>query len=144
MLNLETPRALGAKIVAIKRTFEEKFQLDLELFKNHLSTSTKLVSITTPHNPTGAVTPLETLKKRELCQSHGSLLLIDETYGDMNFLEAPPKLSDFPENVISVSSLSKTYGLPGIRVGWLICRNKKLMETFLAAREQIFITGSAR
>jgi len=44
--------------------------------------------------------------------------------------------------VISVSSLSKTYGIPGIRIGWLITRDAALMETFLAAREQIGISGS--
>jgi aspartate/methionine/tyrosine aminotransferase len=43
---------------------------------------------------------------------------------------------------ISVSSLSKTYGIPGIRTGWLICRDAELMETFLGAKEQIGICGS--
>ena len=38
--------------------------------------------------------------------------------------------------------MSKAYGLPGLRMGWLICRDKQLMETFLAAKEQIFITNS--
>jgi aspartate/methionine/tyrosine aminotransferase len=42
---------------------------------------------------------------------------------------------------IGVSSMSKTYGLPGLRVGWLTCRDERLMETFLAAKEQIFIAG---
>ena len=44
--------------------------------------------------------------------------------------------------VLGVSSMSKTYGLPGLRVGWLTCRDDALMETFLAAKEQIFITGA--
>jgi aspartate/methionine/tyrosine aminotransferase len=43
---------------------------------------------------------------------------------------------------LGVSSMSKTYGLPGLRVGWLTCRDEALMETFLAAKEQIFITGA--
>src|SRR4029450_6149429 len=43
---------------------------------------------------------------------------------------------------ISVSSLSKTYGLPGIRTGWLACRDRNLMELFLAAKEQIMICNS--
>ena len=44
--------------------------------------------------------------------------------------------------VVGVSSMSKTYGLPGLRIGWLTCRDEALMETFLAAKEQIFITGA--
>jgi aspartate/methionine/tyrosine aminotransferase len=44
--------------------------------------------------------------------------------------------------VISISSLSKTYGIPGIRVGWLICQDERLMKLFLRAKEQIGICGS--
>jgi aspartate/methionine/tyrosine aminotransferase len=46
------------------------------------------------------------------------------------------------KRAISVSSLSKTYGIPGIRTGWLVCRDAELMRTFLAAKEQIGICGS--
>jgi aspartate/methionine/tyrosine aminotransferase len=46
------------------------------------------------------------------------------------------------ERAVSVSSLSKTYGIPGIRTGWLVCRDAELMRTFLAAKEQIGICGS--
>jgi aspartate/methionine/tyrosine aminotransferase len=44
--------------------------------------------------------------------------------------------------VLGVSSMSKTYGLPGLRIGWLTCRDEQLMETLLAAKEQIFICGA--
>jgi aspartate/methionine/tyrosine aminotransferase len=44
--------------------------------------------------------------------------------------------------VISIASMSKSFGLPGIRIGWLLCKDQKLMETFLAAKEQICITNS--
>src|SRR5690606_17003499 len=46
------------------------------------------------------------------------------------------------EHVISVSSLSKTWGLPGLRIGWLATKDPSVMETFLAAKEQIVITNS--
>jgi len=61
----------------------------------------------------------------------------------MAFQQKLPLACDYSERVISVSSLSKTYGLPGIRMGWILCRDKKLMNTFLAAKEQIYICGSA-
>src|SRR5258708_24803179 len=53
-----------------------------------------------------------------------------------------PLAAEYSPNVIRISSLSKTYGLPGIRVGWIVCRDPSLMETFLAAKEQIHICGS--
>jgi aspartate/methionine/tyrosine aminotransferase len=60
----------------------------------------------------------------------------------MSFKFKLPVAASLSERVISVSSLSKTYGLPGIRIGWLMTKNKKLQELFLAAKEQIFICGS--
>ncbi|HSC38451.1 MAG TPA: aminotransferase class I/II-fold pyridoxal phosphate-dependent enzyme, partial [Chitinophagaceae bacterium] len=78
-----------------------------------------------------------------IAEKKDAWLLVDETYRDMAFQQKLPVACDYSERVISVSSLSKTYGLPGIRMGWIFCRDKKLMETFLAAKEQIYICGSA-
>jgi aspartate/methionine/tyrosine aminotransferase len=69
-------------------------------------------------------------------------LLVDETYREMTFGEPLPVSATLSERAISVSSLSKTYGIPGIRTGWLVCRDTDLMRTFLAAKEQIGICGS--
>src|SRR5690349_24798185 len=60
----------------------------------------------------------------------------------MTFGEALPVAAGLSERVISVTSLSKTYGLPGIRVGWLVTRDAELRERLLAAKEQILISGS--
>jgi aspartate/methionine/tyrosine aminotransferase len=78
-----------------------------------------------------------------LVKSHHIFLLIDETYAELWFRDKP-KLNflDNNNNVIVVSSLSKAYGLPGIRLGWLICKNKNWMEKFLAAKEQMVICNS--
>ncbi len=77
-----------------------------------------------------------------LAEANHLHLLVDETYRDMNFGDRLPLAAEYSPNVISVSSLSKTDGLPGIRVGWIICRDPALMELFLAAKEQIHICGS--
>src|SRR5205085_3347216 len=101
------------------------------------------VSLTYPHNPTGATIDLDTLKKIvELIERKNTYLLFDETYRDMHFTSPPPLASTLSSRVISICSMSKSYGLPGIRIGWLVCKNTPLMETFLAAKEQIFITNS--
>ena len=60
----------------------------------------------------------------------------------MTFGDVLPVAAALSERVVSVSSLSKTYGIPGIRSGWLVCRDRELMATFLAAKEQIGICGS--
>jgi len=141
--NIETPRAIGADISFINMQFENNYSLDINELEGLISEQTKLVSLTYPHNPTGVLIDEATLQKIiEIIERKKTLLLFDETYREMCFVKQLPVAATLSERVISVSSMSKSYGLPGIRMGWLICRDKKLMETFLAAKEQIFITNS--
>jgi len=141
--NIETPLAIGATTRYIDLHFEEGFALDLAAVRKAITPKTKYISVTYPHNPTGVYlsnTDMQALVA--IAESTNTWLLVDETYREMVFGELPPLAATYSDKVISVSSLSKTYGLPGIRMGWLICRNAPLMETFLAAKEQIHICGS--
>lgn len=141
--NIETPRAIGAEIDFMDLKFEDGFKVDVDRLISMMRPETKLVSITTPHNPTGVVIPpADVARIAQATAERGITLLVDETYRDMNFDGVPPSACLLGKHVITVSSLSKTYGLPGIRMGWLINQDPKLMELFLAAKEQIFITGS--
>ena len=141
--NIETPRAIGANVSYLKMNFDDGYKLYLNELETLITPQTKLVSLTYPHNPTGVMIDEATLiKVIDLIERKGTYLLMDETYRDMSFVPQVPVAATLSERVISVSSMSKSYGLPGIRIGWLICQNKKLMETFLAAKEQIFITNS--
>lgn len=140
--NLETPRAIGATLKYIDLRFEEDFALDLDQVEKAITPRTKYISVTYPHNPTGVCLANGKLRQLiSLAERKGIRLLVDETYRDMIFGEPLPLAAEYSPHVISVSSLSKTYGLPGIRVGWIICRDPQLMETFLAAKEQIHICG---
>jgi len=77
-----------------------------------------------------------------LVESHPTArLLVDETYRELAYGDPLPMATTLSPRVIAVSSMSKTYGLPGLRVGWLTCSDDQLFETFLAAKEQIFICG---
>ncbi len=99
--------------------------------------------MTYPHNPTGAcLQDAEMRSLQALAEEMNCWLLVDETYRDMVFGEQLPLAAEYSSKMISVSSVSKTYGLPGLRMGWIICRDPRLMETFLAAKEQIQICGS--
>lgn len=140
--NIETPRAIGASIKYIDLHFEEDFALDFGRLKDLITKKTKFISVTYPHNPTGAcLCDGEMRQLVSLAEEYHIHLLVDETYRDMTFEEPLPLAAKYSPKVISVSSLSKSYGLPGIRVGWIICKDPVLMETFLAAKEQMYITG---
>lgn len=141
--NIETPRAIGAKASYLNLRFEDGFNLDIKALEKLITKRTKLVSLTYPHNPTGVLINEAKLKEIvELIERKGTYLLLDETYRDMSFGEKLPVAATLSDRVISISSMSKSYGLPGIRIGWIISKNKQLMETFLAAKEQICITNS--
>lgn len=141
--NLETPRAIGCEITTIDLAFEDGFALNLERIAAAARPNTKLISLTTPHNPTGVCLDHATLKgAAALAAKAGCHLLIDETYRDMTFGAKPPLAATLGSQVISVSSVSKSYGIPGVRVGWIVNTDAALMERFLAAKEQIGICGS--
>jgi aspartate/methionine/tyrosine aminotransferase len=140
--NFETPRAIGAQIDYLHLRFDQQWAVDLDQLAASIRPATKLVSLTTPHNPTGTeIAPHDLERIVELVEESDAYLLLDETYRELAPAILPPWAARSPR-IISVSSLSKTYGMPGIRLGWLICRDPNVMETLLAAKEQIALGGS--
>ena len=142
--NLETPHAIGADISYLDLRYEDGWAVDPDRIAALLTPRTKLVSLTNPHNPTGQVMPTATVRAIvDLVEAHPQArFLMDETYREMTFGGPPPVTAALSERAISVSSLSKADGLPGIRIGWLATRDRPLMERFLSAKEQILITNS--
>lgn len=142
--NIETPRAIGCRIEFIDLLFENNFQPDIESVREQIDANTKLISITTPHNPTGVSFSEEIIDQLiTIAEERNIFLLIDETYKDLQFTKTQqPYYANKSDRVISVSSVSKAYGIPGVRIGWLACKNKQLMQSFLAAKEQILICNS--
>jgi aspartate/methionine/tyrosine aminotransferase len=141
--NIEIPKAIGCDITYLDLSFDNEFRINLNEFESLIRPETKYISLTYPHNPTGVMIDDQALNRIvELVKSKGCLLLFDETYREMTFGKMLPIAASLSPSVISVSSLSKTYGIPGIRLGWLICQDKDLMHLFLCAKEQIGICGS--
>ncbi len=141
--NIETPRAIGCDITYVDLSFDRGWRYDEREIAAAMTPRTRLVSITTPHNPTGVVLEAKVLDRIvALVESRGAHLLVDETYRDLSSESARPLATALSERVISVASLSKAYGLPGLRMGWLMTRDRALNERFLAAKEQIFICGA--
>jgi aspartate/methionine/tyrosine aminotransferase len=141
--NLETPRAIGCAITFVDLAFEDSFRLDVDRLEAALRPNTRIISITTPHNPTGVALSAEVLGEvAALAARQGCRMVVDETYRDLCYGKLPHLAASLGPHVISVSSLSKAYGIPGIRLGWIVSSDPKLQELFLAAKEQISICGS--
>lgn len=114
-----TPQALGARVVAWPRRFESQFQLDLEALPSLVSRRTRLIVLTNLHNPSGVLVPRATLQRvADLAAMYGLFVLVDEIFLD----GAPsPQPSAFGlPNTLVTSSMSKVYGLGGLRTGWIV------------------------
>jgi aspartate/methionine/tyrosine aminotransferase len=118
---LEVPRYLGAKIKRFQRRFEESFRLDVEEIERNLSSQTRLIILSNFHNPSGVLTDNETLKAvGELARSVGAFVLVDEVYLELMFEKAPTSSIHLGKEFIVTSSLTKAYGLSGLRCGWIL------------------------
>jgi len=141
----DVPRSMGCDVTLFRLRFENNFKPDLDELESLIRPDTKLISLTHPNNPTGSmITEPELRKAIKIAEKHGIILMFDETYRQMAFgdvlLPAAASLSD---QVVSISSMSKVYGLPGIRTGWLATKNKHILQQALTIREQITITNNA-
>src|SRR3954451_22780240 len=142
--NLETPRAIGADVEYLDLSFDDGWALDPERIAAALRPATRLVSLTYPHNPTGAMLERAELERIvEIVERHGNAhLLLDETYRELAYSDRLPQAAALSKSAIGVSSMSKVFGVPGLRIGWITCSDPAVKETLLAAKEQILLAGA--
>ena len=140
---LGAPRLLSARTNRFDRVFEDGFGLDPERVRHAMTPRTRLVVVTTPHNPTGAMASREEiLEIGRIAESHGAHVLVDEVYLDIatdaGEADIAARLGDV---FISTSSLTKSYGLAALRCGWTLS-SRPLAERLRRTRDVIDGTGS--
>lgn len=112
---------------------EQHWHLDIAAVARAIRPNTKLISINFPNNPTGAIPPEEDLNRLiGLCRTHGIYLFSDEVYRllELDDTKRLAQVADLYEKGISLNVMSKAYGLPGLRIGWLACRERELLVKF--------------
>ncbi len=138
---LGAPRLLGANVVRFERRFEDRFALDPDRVANAITPRTRLIVITSPHNPSGVAVDRAALEALgTLADSRGVHVLVDEVYLDATNEAARPAAL-LGDTFISTSSLTKSYGLAGLRCGWALS-SPALAERIRRARDVIDGTGS--
>lgn len=111
------PQSLGCTVSTIQLLPESLWQPNLQDFLDAIQDHTKLIVLNNPNNPTGTQYQLPFLEELiKVCDQRGIYILCDEVYRDPNRL---PSISDLYQRGISTSSLSKVYGLAGLRLGWI-------------------------
>jgi aspartate/methionine/tyrosine aminotransferase len=132
----EVPRGLGCQVSLFKLKFSEGFRPALDRLQALITPRTKLIVLTHPNNPTGSMISTKTLKQLlAIAESQRIYVLFDETYRQLTFGPALPPAASVSPWAISVTSMSKSYGLPGIRIGWLATQSRAVLEGVLAVRE---------
>lgn len=121
-LILSTAMYLGLAIKRFPRRAENNFAVDPADVGRHLTARTRVIAICNLHNPTGALTPDATLREvSKLAAKVGVYVLVDEVYREVLFESSPASAFHIdPERFIVTNSLTKAYGLSGLRCGWVL------------------------
>ncbi len=117
----EAAQQLGGNVIFFERRAEEKFALDSGRIEKLLTPKTRLIVITNLHNPSCALIPNETLRQLgHLAREAKARVLVDEVYLDLLFEDAPPSSFQLGPEFVVTNSLTKVYGLSGLRCGWIL------------------------
>jgi len=139
-------RAAGCDVSPWQAREENSWALDLDELRHLMRTNTKAIIINTPHNPTGYLMSLQDYEAvHTFAQENNLLLFSDEVYRESEYEPARrlPAGCDFGEHALSLGVTSKTYGLAGLRIGWIATKNKRIYEKMASLKDYTTICSSA-
>ena len=142
----EVARSIGCQVTLWKAREENGWSPDLDELQQHIRPNTKIVIINTPHNPTGyLMAPDMFLEIAHICRERGIILFSDEVYRESEYRQEDrlPAACDLGEHTVSLGVMSKTYGLAGLRIGWIATRNKDVYKKLAALKDYTTICNSA-
>ena len=142
----EVARAVGCDVSPWRAREQDGWALDLDELRHLMRTNTKGIIINTPHNPTGYLmshADFESVNK--FAQEKGLILFSDEVYRESEYDSADrlPAACDMGEHAVSLGVTSKTYGLAGLRIGWVATKNKKILQAMASLKDYTTICNSA-
>ena len=141
-----TPHEVRLRRVATGVQGSQGWAPDLDELKSMLRPNTKAIVLSTPHNPTGYLMVEETLRAiARIANEKGIWLFSDEVYRECEYDAGQrlPSAADLGEKCVSLGAVSKTYGLPGLRIGWLAAHDRALLAKIAALKDYTTICSSA-
>jgi aspartate/methionine/tyrosine aminotransferase len=141
----EVARSIGCEVSLWNGKPENQWDLDLDFLKNNIRKNTRAIIINCPHNPTGYVMSAEKWNEvNRLAEKHGLIVFSDEVYSGLEYtLESKREaFCDINENAISLNVLSKSYGLAGLRIGWVATHNKAIQARMAEMKDYTTICSS--
>ena len=143
---VELARSTGADVSLWQRRYEDGWAHDIAALERELRPQTRLIYINSPHNPTGTQMPREVFDRVvELARERSIVLFSDEVYRGLEHDPGIrlPAACDVYERAISLGTVSKAHGLPGLRIGWLVCRDPALLARVRELKLYTTICSSA-
>ncbi len=124
------PKSLGAKVNCFHLNLDCGWEPDWDEFERAVNPRTRLVYVSNPNNPSGAVLSAPAMRRIvDRCEAVGAWLVADEVYqGAEIFCERTPSFWGMSSRVIVTSGLSKAYGIPGVRIGWIAAPREIVAE----------------
>ena len=144
--HFEIARSMGCAVSAWSGREEQGWALDVDDLKSMLRPNTKAIVLSTPHNPTGYLMAEETLREiARTANQKGIWLFSDEVYRECEYDAGQrlPSAVDLGEKCVTLGAVSKTYGLPGLRIGWLAAHDQELLAKIAALKDYTTICSSA-
>ncbi len=123
----------------------DNWSLDIDRIADAIQPNTRLLTINFPHNPTGTILPLDRYEAMiELCRKHGIYILHDEIFNGLGPTGTKhlPFIADVYERGLSLNVMSKAYGLPGLRVGWIACKDQEVISKMERLKHYLSICNS--
>lgn len=142
----EVARSIGCEVSQWRAREENQWALDVDELRALLKSNTRVIVVNTPHNPTGyLMSRADYLRVNEIARAHNLILFSDEVYRESEYNAAMrlPSACDVSDRAVSLGVLSKTYGLPGLRIGWIATRNAQIYERMAALKDYTTICNSA-
>lgn len=142
----EVARSIGAEVTEWRGDADQSWELDLGSLETALTDRTKAVVVNFPHNPTGFLPAPGFLRDlAALSERHGFIIFADEVYRGLETdrTDRLPPMADLNDRAVSLGVMSKTYGLAGLRIGWIATRNEALFHQMAAFKDYTTICNSA-
>lgn len=131
------PASMGAKVDILHLEKKDGFLPDLDKLEKMAEGGVKIIAINNPNNPSGALMDEKMLRDiAAIAQKHGAYLFCDEVYRGLNQKdEYIPSIADIYEKGISTGSMSKVFSMAGLRLGWIVSRDKDFIASCLSHRD---------
>lgn len=133
-------------VTGIALKAENNWELDIDEIMGALRPNTKLISINFPNNPTGKIISKDQLESLvDIARAFGIYIFSDEVYRGLELDESKrlPQIADIYEKGLSLNVMSKAYGLPGLRIGWIASQDKEILATIERYKHFLTICNSA-